>query len=335
MKKALLFPCIYFLCNVVLITFGFSLNSFSQSGTQPQQSQWNFTRDIAVNYTGIQFNDAVVLVELNTSTFDFSKANTDGSDIRFSLQSNRIQGSGLSYWIEQWNINGISRLWVKIPKLPKKSTTSISMFYGNQTALAVSNGDKTFLFFDDFNGNSISNKWTNVSIESVKEEGGLLKLKEADGQNGIIRSNFDVTDKMIIRTNYQRENGDRHWVRTGISAWNKWLSWGDYYTTDGYDDGYLMLFNDSVNKLYQRTTTLHPDDKWHTISYSYDGKKLQGFRDKDSVEMITPNAVSKLGIMTLDNDACDLYDFITVANFVNPIPKVVIGIQKPVIIKSK
>ncbi|WP_159471573.1 hypothetical protein [Dyadobacter sp. 3J3] len=47
-----------------------------------------------------------------------------------------------------------------------------------------------------------------------------MKLKETDGQDGIVTANFNVTGKMIVRTLYQREGADRHWVRAGVGGWN-------------------------------------------------------------------------------------------------------------------
>jgi len=323
----------YSVCVFFILFLVSSQICLSKTTAPADQSQWKFVRDISVENRGSQLRDAVILIELNGDNFDYSKAKEDGSDIRFSTKANKLAGSGLSYWIEQWNTNGISRIWVKIPKLAKNKTMAISMIYGNATANAVTNGEATFLFFDDFNDNTITGKWKNLSIESVVEEGGLLKLKEHDGENGMILSDFDVTGQMVVRALYQRENGDRHWVRSGISGWNHWLSWGDYYTTDGYADGYLMIFNDSVNNLLGKTTTLHPDDKWYRLTYFYDGSKLKGYRENDSVEFSMPNASSKLGIMTLDNDAADLYDYITVANYITTEPAIQVGKERPSSIK--
>lgn len=312
----------------LLLLFVSIQSCYSKNISTESSKKWNFSRSILVHNSGAQATDAVVAVELTADKFDYSLAKSDGSDIRFSISSKQIANTGLSYWIEQWNKNGISRIWVKIPTLAQGTNTKLSMFYGNNAAAAVSNGEKTFLFFDDFNDNNFTDKWTNISIATVVEEGGLLKLKEADGENGMIMSNFDITGKMIVRTTYQRENGERHWVRSGISGWNQWLSWGDYYTTDGYADGYLMIFDKDVKKLLQRNVTLHPDGEIHKLSYCYDGSKLIGKRDNDTVEYTMPNAVSKLGFMTLDNDAFDMFDFVTVSNYIFPEPTVTVGVQK-------
>lgn len=58
---------------------------------------WNCRRGITINNTGSALTDYQVLVTLNNSNFDYSKANSDGSDIRFTNYANTTK---YSYWIE-------------------------------------------------------------------------------------------------------------------------------------------------------------------------------------------------------------------------------------------
>jgi len=119
---------------------------------------WAYYKEITVKEnSGKTLTDYQVLVELNSANFDFSKAKSDGSDIRFSLN-----GEELNYWIEEWNLYAKkAKIWVKVPHIPANGEVKIKMYYGNPSASAVSNGDTVFEFFDDFESGVIdtTNKW--------------------------------------------------------------------------------------------------------------------------------------------------------------------------------
>lgn len=81
----------------------------------------------------------------------------------------RVAGSGgvaMSFWIEEWTCNNIkTNIYTKVPVIPASGSTTFSMYYGGYTAGSSSNGDNTFLFFDDFNGTSLNtSKWSTSSF---------------------------------------------------------------------------------------------------------------------------------------------------------------------------
>ena len=94
-----------------------------------------------------------VKVKLDPLTFDYSLAQPNGQDIRFY----QVDGTELSHWIETWNLNGTSIIWIKVAA---SGTDKIYMYYGNPDASSTSSGDSTFEFFDDFDGDSLNaDKW--------------------------------------------------------------------------------------------------------------------------------------------------------------------------------
>ncbi len=300
---------------------------------KPVTGKWNFNRVITIANSGEKVSDAVILIQLNNNEFDYTKTKTNGADIRFFATPGKLSGAGLSYWIEQWNDSGVSRLWVKVPVLKSNSQKKIYMVYGNSGAESVSNGNTTFLFFDDFEDGNYSKKWNNVSIGEVAEQGGMLKLKEIDGQDGIITANFDVTGKMIIRTSYQRERGDEHWTRAGIGGWNNWLCFGDHTDFAGTGTNYVMLYDSaSLSSLKMAPLTKVANGvitgKWRRAAYWYDGNMLKGMQDDVTVELPVAKASSKLSLRTLDNDSWDNFKYITVSSYLNPQPVVTIEQQE-------
>ena len=138
---------------------------------------WAYYKEITVKEnSGKTLTDYQVLVELNSANFDFSKAKSDGSDIRFSLN-----GEELNYWIEEWNPYAKkAKIWVKVPYIPANGEVKIKMYYGNPSASAVSNGDKVFEFFDDFEDGVLDyTKW-GTTIEPgghIVEENGYVEVK--------------------------------------------------------------------------------------------------------------------------------------------------------------
>jgi len=176
----------------------------------PKLSGWSFVRPIKITeQSGNNLSDYQVLIELNSSNFDFSKAKSDGSDIRFLLPS----GKSIPYWIESWDKSGQNaKVWVKVPSLPANSSTVIYMYYGNPSATDESNGDAVFEFFDDFEDGSLdTTKWdvsTYSSAWHYAEENGYLKLWRDSGayvgdyDYGVIVSSkdtFSYNRKFITR----------------------------------------------------------------------------------------------------------------------------------------
>ena len=157
----------------------------SFSNVQPKVSDippgWSYEKLLNIDPVTPE-TDYQVKVILTPLNFDYSKAQPDGSDLRFYDMLN----NPLSYWIESWNTIGSSIVWVKVPT---GGTSSIYMYYGNQFALSESDGDATFLFFDDFLGSSLdTNKWTidNDQYSSTIVSGGVVTVTtdNPDERNG-------------------------------------------------------------------------------------------------------------------------------------------------------
>ncbi|MFY9402081.1 MAG: DUF2341 domain-containing protein [Candidatus Omnitrophota bacterium] len=108
--------------------------------------------------------------ELNTS----SRAKEDFSDLRFTAADAQTI---LPYYLERIEgeePNRVAVVWVNVPQLLKGSLLNLYLYYGNSQAASLSDGDKTFDFFDDFNDPVKSNeKWVTYA-----EKSGALQLKD-------------------------------------------------------------------------------------------------------------------------------------------------------------
>ncbi|MEA1898086.1 MAG: DUF2341 domain-containing protein, partial [Bacteroidota bacterium] len=112
---------------------------------------WQYQREITLD-TATIVDSFQVKVELTSANFDYSHTLDNGEDIRFTDTSDVLQ----DYWIEEWNASGTSTLWVAVAT---SGTTTFYMYYNNPLASSTSDGDATFLFFDDFEGSGTEN-WT-------------------------------------------------------------------------------------------------------------------------------------------------------------------------------
>ena len=137
---------------------------------------WGYCLFVTVDNTNNpqMLTDYQVCVELDSSKFNFSHAQPDGDDLRFTDRN----GNTLSYWIEFYDsTNKKARIWVKMDTIPASNATDIIMYYSNPTAPAASDSLATFVFYDDFEDDSISdwktNTWGNYNGDIIAENNQL------------------------------------------------------------------------------------------------------------------------------------------------------------------
>ncbi|MEM0242929.1 MAG: DUF2341 domain-containing protein [Candidatus Aenigmatarchaeota archaeon] len=128
--------------------------------TQPSQtwlSGWQYRIPITIREnSGNTLTDYQILVTINTQNLiSQGKMRSDCGDIRFTDSDGRTL---LNYWIEDGCNSTNTKIWVKVPNIPANSNKIIYLYYGNPSATSMSNGDNTFIFFDDFSFRNIS-KW--------------------------------------------------------------------------------------------------------------------------------------------------------------------------------
>jgi hypothetical protein len=139
---------------------------------------WGYYYTLQVtNNVSSSLTDFQVKISINTSSLiSAGKMNSNGNDIRF------VDGSTcntMPYWIESGMNTANTVIWVKVPFLAGSGKKTISMYYGNTAAAAASNGDSTFLVFDDFDGSSLNTtKWSlkKTNSASISVSSGKLVM---------------------------------------------------------------------------------------------------------------------------------------------------------------
>lgn len=197
-------------CGIITIFFFVLIPGFALAATNDQgapsylNNMEGYSQEILITEnSGEDLTDYQVPISLNSSNFNFSQAKADGSDLRFSSR-----GRTLSYWIEAWDPEAEEAIiWVKIPSLPANKDTTLLMKYGNPADEAVSSGDKTFEFFDDFDGDKLQGLVWN----SETGGGGFVEVKNGicnvtvpkphayDSSLIYTKESFDINSMFVVK----------------------------------------------------------------------------------------------------------------------------------------
>ena len=133
----------------------------------PVGPQYNYPIQVNVHHSdGI---DSAPNIFCNTN------CRPDFNDIRFTTADGITE---LDYWIEATH-QSVATIWVEVNLIPI-SGTSIYIYYGNLDATSTSDGDDTWLIFDDFEDDIIDvSLWnqTKTGGSTITEESGYLKMK--------------------------------------------------------------------------------------------------------------------------------------------------------------
>jgi hypothetical protein len=196
---------------------------------------WRYRQKLTVGTVTTELIDyQIQIVGLDTQTlYTAGKLQANCEDIRFT----DLQGNLLEYWIEDDGVgcstDTTTDIWVRVPRISTTGTT-LYMYYGNSSAAAYQNGNKTFELFDDFEGGSLSsNIWTTTGTPNVT--GGTLVLSNNAG----IQSLLQFTQGRRFITRASQSNTALNLGRLGFSN----RAFGTGYTAD---DSASFLFDSST-----------------------------------------------------------------------------------------
>ena len=114
------------------------------------------------------------------------KCRTDFGDIRFTDDDGITL---LDYWMEEMVNSNYAILWVEVADDLSTSDQTIYIYYGNAAASDASDGDATFIFFDDFLGSSLDGaKWDWWSA-NISVSGSVVNINNTGSWGGISSDN--------------------------------------------------------------------------------------------------------------------------------------------------
>lgn len=208
---------------------------------------WSYRSSITIEeQSGSNLENYQVLVELNDTNFNFEDAQSNGEDIRFTLDDYITL---VDYWIEEWDkTNKIGKIWVEVPSIPALGTKVIYMHYGNSSANSASNGENTFEFFDDFE-DFRRGEWSPYSGNPVLGSGKTFASVWKDSSTYWLYYHR-LSDNTICRAS--SSDGKTNW--TDDAAHNPVLS----KSASGWDD-----YEIGVPLIWKEGTT------WHMLYRGY------------------------------------------------------------------
>jgi len=289
-----------------------------------------YRRDITINNTSnpSSLTNYQVLITVDTSTpISAGKMRSDGGDIRFYDGANN-----LSYWIESGINTSSTKIWVNVPSIPAMSTKVIQMYYGNPNLTSLSNGNNTFLLFDDFLGSSLdTNKWilarpTGTGTYSATVANGYVEIYAASNTAALIVSQISVSFPFAIEGVWKYNTGlenwhaftqtsggsDSDWVRVGYS--------GSYF--------YYQKRTSGTISTYQSFSRTAPTS-WTRISVQITLSSVKYFENGTQVNSTTMQDRYTGGInypqFMVWNGGTSDYDWIAIRNFTPTEPTITVG----------
>jgi len=246
-------------------------------------AQWIYSQQLNINSTGNELTDFQIAIMLNNQSFDYSRANPDGSDIRFSTDSTFNFTPNIPYWIEMWDTLGISIIWIKIPNIPASGNTSVYMFFGNSVAQASSDPNAVFYLFDNFTGTDLDTiKWNEFGFGSYSIQDSYIRFIQdnADWDKGIITTDTLSLSSYKIRTKYRLLDANSIFqIQYNISDtpgnWHLQSGMtssfdGEYQrVTVGYINDSGTQNNDSSRSYTFITNTWYTGETWYSDSSKY------------------------------------------------------------------
>jgi hypothetical protein len=109
-----------------------------------------------------------------------SHCRTDFGDVRFTDDDGTTL---LDYWMESKVDSDYAIFWVEVADDLSTNPATIYVYYGNPSATTTSNGDNTFIFFDDFLGASLNtDKWdANAGVGTITVADSMVRIQRSAG----------------------------------------------------------------------------------------------------------------------------------------------------------
>jgi hypothetical protein len=300
-------------------------------------NSWSYRKGHIINgigtTAGINYQIRIVVIN-GTGTDDgeivyiSNKARSDFGDIRFTT----LNGDLLDYWLESLNAGMNATFWVEIAGNLTEQAQTTYLYYGNPVATTTSNGDNTFIFFDDFSGDL--SKWnihigTDVAIASsygdpapcLEISGGFTSwpygftavgsdATYAGFQDGIIEADVypatDALPEIIFRGNYSENTGYKGRWDCRSDEESPWFS----PPYDGWE-----AFGDDV-------TRFGVANQWQKVKLAIDGSTFEIYSNNNLKSTVTDSQYSGPGEIGLANHygAYARFDNVRIRKYVEPEP---------------
>lgn len=254
---------------------------------------WLYQRSITLSDSTPEDNYQVG-VYLDDTIFDYSKTLSGGDDLRFYSTT----GVSYDYFIEEWDTNGTSTIWVEVAN---SGTDEFYMYYGNSGASAVSSAVNTLEYYDGFDTDTSANYTITDHVDRGTGVGFVWDTVGSELESDTTNDCLTVHDSISLST---------------LFVWSTGMYTGD-------DDSVGVLIKDGTNfyeaningpsghpasdGIYSRITGNEPTQQQvssndvnaqnisHKVGLGYDGTQFVMYVDDEHVaswsNTITPDGI--------------------------------------------
>jgi len=232
-------------------------------------TSWNYRVPVTINNPGgTPLNNFQVNIQL-TNTFNFAGTRPNGADLVATSGDGVTQ---IAFYIESWNAPTSASIWVRVPSIPAGGTT-VYLYYGNPSATSASNGDATFLFFEDFNYKLPASTFINNALgweaaaQDANPNGGVAYWYQVNTLSWANQDYFEVTG-YTIPTMYDAAAATSDPVQAAnlrsraaqmanfeVNAQSADGSWGAIFDTGQVVDGLVRAYRETNNVQYLNSAT--------------------------------------------------------------------------------
>lgn len=291
-------------------------------------SSWLYRKEITILIgSGIAGTDYQVLVEVAYE----SNMQADFGDIIFVDDDHDTL---FDFWLETANATwGI--FWVEVADyMDSNNPTTIYMYYGNSTVSTASDGEATFLMFEDWASESVRGAvWDiltpdgSVSYSGVDANHGKTAKFDANAEATYrITSDYDTASPIAVmfRSNIEEADTVGNVARQG-SGYDGAFAFNLVHTRET-DDEKFFVYDDDGNQDSQVMTTAY-FDTWVTFQITRDGTNSKLYADTILIETAScaPDIVATnpaASIMLTDSEDVLYSDWVAVRKFIPSEPYV-------------
>ncbi|RLI65362.1 MAG: hypothetical protein DRO67_02780, partial [Candidatus Asgardarchaeum californiense] len=269
---------------------------------------WAYRTRLTINNPNPTLTNYQIKLHLTGSLFQ--NIYGQGDDIRFTNADGTIE---YSYWIEEFNTgsNPYCDVWVKIDSL-SQGANDIYVYYGNPGAQSKTSGKDTFIFFEDFSGNSLDRNLWDVTEYSAHSH----FYEVSDGELHIYAKSEESASGYLFTTHnpLSLDNFHLH-VESRFSNL-------DNYRGGGFFDGVLIKDEDNAGELSGFTMRLRGDFR-NSYNYYDDGTNtyVNYYPDDTTGKTVFDYKVlntNNVFLMTID-DSTTIINYPSLTDFCSPL----------------
>lgn len=285
----------------------FTNGSVQLAGTFPIENwlyeDWSSRREIIIENPGPQelegYQVYLKIDHLSRMQFDFG-------DIRFTyLDPVNDHEEVVPYWIEDKRNGRDANVWLNVTNIPAHGQARVLMYYGNYDASDESDGDSTFLFFDDFNDGDIdTEKWETIidndfCRHSLDEGNLLLDVHNAwnVGVSCLKKEQMNVEGSIIEAKQRLSGGGTKrgnNWVGcSGIWIFDPEGVWYRTYGRSAKEDAWLKYSSSQYlnGTIWSRNSWNGTDTGYHVLGMKKNGNLMSLYEDNSFIDTIVDTGI--------------------------------------------